>query len=123
MVGARPNFMKAAPVYRELVELHSDVELSLVHAEHYDAEMSVVFLDELELRQPDVLLGVSRRFDDAMPEEANRRPQAPTPRDPLWDGRPANANPASSPRFSADRLMPPATRAEGGLPGGLSASS
>ena len=50
--------MKAAPVYRELVELHSDVELSLVHAEHYDAEMSVVFLDELELPQPDVFLGV-----------------------------------------------------------------
>jgi UDP-N-acetylglucosamine 2-epimerase (non-hydrolysing) len=59
VVGARPNFMKAAPVYRGLAELDSDVELLLVHTgQHYDAEMSVVFMDELELPQPDVFLGV-----------------------------------------------------------------
>jgi UDP-N-acetylglucosamine 2-epimerase (non-hydrolysing) len=51
--------MKAAPVYRGLAELDSDVELLLVHTgQHYDAEMSVIFMDELELPQPDVFLGV-----------------------------------------------------------------
>jgi UDP-N-acetylglucosamine 2-epimerase (non-hydrolysing) len=59
VVGARPNFMKAAPVYRELAELNPSVELLLVHTgQHYDAEMSAVFMDELELPQPDVFLGV-----------------------------------------------------------------
>src|SRR5436309_2826342 len=59
VVGARPNFMKAAPVYRGLAELDSDVDLLLVHTgQHYDAEMSGVFMDDLELPQPDVFLGV-----------------------------------------------------------------
>jgi len=59
IVGARPNFMKAAPVYRGLAELDSDVELLLVHTgQHYDAQMSVVFVEELELPQPDIFLAV-----------------------------------------------------------------
>jgi UDP-N-acetylglucosamine 2-epimerase (non-hydrolysing) len=59
VVGARPNFMKAAPVYRALAELEPDLELLLVHTgQHYDAEMSTVFIDELELPKPDVFLAV-----------------------------------------------------------------
>jgi UDP-N-acetylglucosamine 2-epimerase (non-hydrolysing) len=59
VVGARPNFMKAAPVYRALRESGESLELLFVHTEqHYDAEMSAVFMDELELPQPDVFLGV-----------------------------------------------------------------
>ena len=59
VVGARPNFMKAEPVYRALAELDPSIELLLVHTgQHYDGEMSAVFIDELELPQPDVFLGV-----------------------------------------------------------------
>jgi UDP-N-acetylglucosamine 2-epimerase (non-hydrolysing) len=59
VVGARPNFMKAAPVYRALRDSGEDLELFLVHTgQHYDAEMSAVFMEELELPQPDVFLGV-----------------------------------------------------------------
>jgi UDP-N-acetylglucosamine 2-epimerase (non-hydrolysing) len=59
VVGARPNFMKTAPVYRALRELDPDAELLLVHTgQHYDDEMSAVFIDELELPKPDVFLGV-----------------------------------------------------------------
>src|SRR5215204_6722204 len=59
VVGARPNFMKAAPVYRALAELKPDLKLLLVHTgQHYDEAMSAVFIDELELPQPDVFLGV-----------------------------------------------------------------
>jgi UDP-N-acetylglucosamine 2-epimerase (non-hydrolysing) len=59
VVGARPNFMKAAPVYRELGELVPDMPLLLVHTgQHYDEAMSNVFVDELELPQPDVFLGI-----------------------------------------------------------------
>jgi UDP-N-acetylglucosamine 2-epimerase (non-hydrolysing) len=59
VVGARPNFMKAAPVYRALRDSGEGLELFLVHTgQHYDGEMSAVFMDELELPQPDVFLGV-----------------------------------------------------------------
>ena len=57
VVGARPNFMKAAPVHRALRE--AGAEVTLVHTgQHYDAEMSDVFLDQLGLPKPDVFLGV-----------------------------------------------------------------
>ena len=54
VVGARPNFMKVAPVLRAL-----DAPALLVHTEqHYDPEMSEVFLRDLGLPEPDVFLGV-----------------------------------------------------------------
>src|SRR3569833_3881817 len=57
VVGARPNFMKAAPVLRALEA--RGVDVLLVHTgQHYDAEMSDVFLEELGLPRPDVFLGV-----------------------------------------------------------------
>jgi UDP-N-acetylglucosamine 2-epimerase (non-hydrolysing) len=57
VVGARPNFMKVAPVYRALEAL--ELELFLIHTgQHYDPEMSDVFVAELGLPQPDVFLGV-----------------------------------------------------------------
>jgi UDP-N-acetylglucosamine 2-epimerase (non-hydrolysing) len=59
VVGARPNFMKVAPVHQALRGLDGELELSLVHTgQHYDGEMSAVFLEELGLPDPDVFLGV-----------------------------------------------------------------
>jgi UDP-N-acetylglucosamine 2-epimerase (non-hydrolysing) len=63
VVGARPNFMKAAPVLRALAA-ESDrrpekIQQTLVHTgQHYDAAMSHVFFDQLEMPQPDLNLGV-----------------------------------------------------------------
>jgi UDP-N-acetylglucosamine 2-epimerase (non-hydrolysing) len=57
VVGARPNFMKAAPVIDAL--RRRETEVLLVHTgQHYDPEMSDVFLGELGLPRPDVFLGV-----------------------------------------------------------------
>jgi UDP-N-acetylglucosamine 2-epimerase (non-hydrolysing) len=57
VVGARPNFMKAAPVVRALLDLGERV--TLVHTgQHYDAQMSDVFFRELQMPEPDVYLGV-----------------------------------------------------------------
>ena len=59
VVGARPNFMKSAPVHRELAALDPSLELVLVHTgQHYDAVMSDVFFTELGLPRPDEFLGV-----------------------------------------------------------------
>ena len=56
VVGARPNFMKAAPVMRAL---GGSVEQRLVHTgQHYDPAMSRVFFEELGLPRPDVALDV-----------------------------------------------------------------
>jgi len=58
VVGARPNFMKMAPVLRAL-ESHSHVEAVLVHTgQHYDEKLSDVFFDELGMKRPDVCLDV-----------------------------------------------------------------
>ena len=57
VVGARPNFMKAAPVIRALAA--RDVEQRLIHTgQHYDATMSEVFFRDLDLPEPDRNLGV-----------------------------------------------------------------
>jgi UDP-N-acetylglucosamine 2-epimerase (non-hydrolysing) len=58
IVGARPNFMKAAPVMRAL-DAHSGIRQSLIHTgQHYDAAMSNVFFQQLEMREPDCNLGI-----------------------------------------------------------------
>jgi UDP-N-acetylglucosamine 2-epimerase (non-hydrolysing) len=58
VVGARPNFMKIAPVMRALAP-HAGVLQRLVHTgQHYDPSMSDVFFAELDLPVPDVFLGV-----------------------------------------------------------------
>ncbi len=57
VVGARPQFIKAAVVSRELAA--AGIEEDLVHTgQHYDASMSRVFFDELEVPAPAVDLGV-----------------------------------------------------------------
>jgi UDP-N-acetylglucosamine 2-epimerase (non-hydrolysing) len=57
VVGARPNFMKAAPLLRALET--KSVRQTLVHSgQHYDRNMSDVFFDQLGIREPDVNLQV-----------------------------------------------------------------
>jgi len=59
VVGARPNFMKVAPIMREMEKYPQDLEQILVHTgQHYDDNMSKVFFEDLELPQPDIYLGV-----------------------------------------------------------------
>lgn len=53
VVGARPNFMKAAPVLAALSR-RAGFEQSLIHTgQHYDANMSKIFFDELEIPKAD----------------------------------------------------------------------
>lgn len=57
VVGARPNFMKAAPVIRALAA--RGLPQTLIHTgQHYDAALSDVFFRELGLPEPDLNLGV-----------------------------------------------------------------
>lgn len=64
VVGARPNFMKVAPVYRSFKlykENNSDIciDHKICHTgQHYDKYMSDIFFKDLELPEPDFYLGV-----------------------------------------------------------------
>jgi UDP-N-acetylglucosamine 2-epimerase (non-hydrolysing) len=64
VAGARPNFMKVAPLLRAIDKNNASaegktIEPFLVHTgQHYDYEMSQIFFEELKLPQPDVHLGI-----------------------------------------------------------------
>ena len=56
IIGARPQFIKAAPLSAELRKSHRE---ALVHTgQHYDANMSDVFFSELGIPRPDYSLGI-----------------------------------------------------------------
>jgi UDP-N-acetylglucosamine 2-epimerase (non-hydrolysing) len=58
IAGARPNFMKVAPIYAEM-KRRPEFEPLIVHTgQHYDAAMSDAFFDDLRLPKPDIHLGV-----------------------------------------------------------------
>jgi UDP-N-acetylglucosamine 2-epimerase (non-hydrolysing) len=58
VVGARPNFMKIAPIVREM-DKYEYLEHILLHTgQHYDDAMSKVFFEDLALPKPDIDLGV-----------------------------------------------------------------
>jgi UDP-N-acetylglucosamine 2-epimerase (non-hydrolysing) len=59
VVGARPNFMKMAPIIHALLRYPQEFEQILVHTgQHYDEKMSGIFFDELGMPQPDINLEV-----------------------------------------------------------------
>jgi UDP-N-acetylglucosamine 2-epimerase (non-hydrolysing) len=59
IVGARPNFVKMAPVVAALRRRLPSAEHVLIHTgQHYDAEMSELFLHQLGMPEPDHRLGV-----------------------------------------------------------------
>jgi UDP-N-acetylglucosamine 2-epimerase (non-hydrolysing) len=63
VVGARPNYMKVAPVYAEL-ERRGNLEQRLIHTgQHYDAIMKDVFFAELPLPRPHVALDAQTTED------------------------------------------------------------
>jgi UDP-N-acetylglucosamine 2-epimerase (non-hydrolysing) len=72
VVGARPNFVKAAPVLRAARRL--GIRQTLVHTgQHYDRDMSDVFFSQLEIPEPDVNLGVGSGSHAAQTAEIMRR--------------------------------------------------
>lgn len=59
VVGARPNFMKVAPIVEAMKRREAEFAPLIVHTgQHYDAQMSDAFFRDLGLPEPDVYLGV-----------------------------------------------------------------
>jgi UDP-N-acetylglucosamine 2-epimerase (non-hydrolysing) len=58
IAGARPNFMKVAPILRQLAGSGDSFRARLVHTgQHYDEALSDVFFRQLEIQAPDIHLG------------------------------------------------------------------
>jgi UDP-N-acetylglucosamine 2-epimerase (non-hydrolysing) len=73
VAGARPNFIKIAPVVRAL-GAHPRLEPRLVHTgQHYDEKLSRVFFEELGIPRPDVELAVGSGSHAAQTAEIMRR--------------------------------------------------
>src|SRR5438874_12026649 len=59
VAGARPNFMKVAPIVAAMKRRDTEFQPILVHTgQHYDEAMSDAFFRDLEMPEPDVYLGV-----------------------------------------------------------------
>jgi len=59
IVGARPNFIKIAPVARAFKKYRKEVKHLLCHTgQHFDRRMSQIFFDDLKMPKPDFYLGV-----------------------------------------------------------------
>lgn len=59
VVGARPNFMKVAPIHRAIRKYNGEIQHLLCHTgQHYDYSMSEAFFNDLELPKPNFFLGV-----------------------------------------------------------------
>jgi UDP-N-acetylglucosamine 2-epimerase (non-hydrolysing) len=82
VVGARPNFMKIAPIMAALADLGPDLSVSLVHTgQHYDVAMNHQYFEALGIPQPDINLEVGsgshamqtaevmQRFEPALDEK------------------------------------------------------
>lgn len=76
VVGARPNFIKIAPLLGALSP-SKGFETRLVHTgQHYDAQLSDVFFRQLRIREPDIELGVGAGTQTVQTAEIMRRFEA-----------------------------------------------
>jgi len=58
VIGARPNFVKVAPIIKEMNK-YNDIKHLLIHTgQHYNYEMSKIFFNDLDIPNPDFFLGV-----------------------------------------------------------------
>jgi UDP-GlcNAc3NAcA epimerase len=66
ILGARPQFIKAGSVSREIAK-HKEIEEIIVHTgQHYDANMSDIFFDEMQIPKPNYFLGIGGKSHGAM---------------------------------------------------------
>jgi len=66
ILGARPQFIKAGSVSREIAK-HKEIKEVILHTgQHYDANMSDIFFEEMKIPKPDYFLGIGGKSHGAM---------------------------------------------------------
>lgn len=121
VVGARPNFMKMAPLLRAL-EAYPHVRTTLIHTgQHYDAALSDVFFEELGMRRPDVSLEVGSGKHGAQTARILERMEATLEQGPAGGGRfdrvvvVGDVNSTLAAALAAAKLLIPVAHVEAGL--------
>ena len=121
IVGARPQFIKASAVSR-VIDATDEIEEILVHTgQHYDANMSDVFFEELKLRRPNYNLDIGggslelTSGPDENPDKAFSLPLGAGRLTPASPARRSTARGWVSSRAPA-RLMPSPLQAKGDFP-------
>ena len=70
ILGARPQFIKAGSVSREILKLRNsgaNIQEVIVHTgQHYDSNMSDIFFEEMHIPKPDYFLGIGGKSHGAM---------------------------------------------------------
>jgi UDP-N-acetylglucosamine 2-epimerase (non-hydrolysing) len=116
VAGARPNFMKIAPLLREL-RMRNRLRASLVHTgQHYDREMSDQYFRDLGIPEPEINLGVGSGTHGEQTAEVLRRIErvlADDPPDALVVVGDVNSTLAAS--LAAAKLGIPIAHVEAGL--------
>jgi UDP-N-acetylglucosamine 2-epimerase (non-hydrolysing) len=117
VVGARPNFVKMAPVVCEMRARAPQLRHVLVHTgQHYDAEMSAIFFEELGLPEPDYLLGVGSGTHAVQTARALERLEAVlTELQPCAVVVPGDVNSTLAAALAAAKLGIPIAHLEAGL--------
>jgi len=117
VVGARPNFVKMAPVLAALRARAPEAEHVLVHTgQHYDREMSDLFLEQLGVGEPDHMLGVgsgSHTAQTAAVMEGLERVLTEAPADLVLV--PGDVNSTLGAALAAAKLQIPVAHVEAGL--------
>jgi len=66
IIGARPQFIKAAVISREIAR-HDNIEEIIIHTgQHYDANMSEIFFEQMQIPKPHYNLGISAKTHGVM---------------------------------------------------------
>lgn len=66
ILGARPQFIKAGSVSREIAKYKKIQEVIVHTGQHYDANMSDIFFEEMQIPKPDYFLGIGGKSHGAM---------------------------------------------------------
>jgi UDP-GlcNAc3NAcA epimerase len=66
ILGARPQFIKAGSVSREIAKYNNIQEIIVHTGQHYDTNMSDIFFEEMEIPKPDYFLGIGGKSHGAM---------------------------------------------------------
>ena len=66
VLGARPQFIKAGSISREIA-MHNNLHEVIIHTgQHYDTNMSDIFFEEMQIPKPDYFLGIGGKSHGAM---------------------------------------------------------
>lgn len=121
VVGARPNFMKMAPLLRAL-EAYAHVRPVLIHTgQHYDENLSDVFFEDLGMKRPEICLEVGSAKHGAQTARVLERMEAVLEQGPPAGGRydrlvvVGDVNSTLAAALAAVKLGVPVAHVEAGL--------